>query len=107
MDTNMESTTGNEEEVTREKLMNDLKTVARDAEELLKATAGDLGEKTKEVRARLSAALDRAKESYQALQDKAAAGVRATDECIRANPYPAIGVAFGVGVLLGIFLKRR
>ena len=107
MEPNLEATTGVEEGITRDKLISDLKTVAHDAEELLKATAGDLGEKTKEARERLEAALGRAKETYRVVQDKAYAGARATDECIRANPYPAIGAAFGVGVLLGVLLRRR
>jgi ElaB/YqjD/DUF883 family membrane-anchored ribosome-binding protein len=35
------------------------------------------------------------------------AGAKATDEVIRANPYKAVGIALGVGVLVGYLLNRR
>ena len=107
MDTNVESNTCCGEEVTREKLVGDLKTVAHDAEALLKATAGDLGEKAKEARARLTVALEKAKETYQKVQDQAIAGAKATDRCIREHPYPAIGFAFALGLVFGLLIKRR
>jgi ElaB/YqjD/DUF883 family membrane-anchored ribosome-binding protein len=107
MDSNVESNTGCGEEVTREKLDGDLKTLAEDAEELLKATAGDLGEKAKEARVRLTAALEKAKETYQIVQDQAVAGAKATEQCIRDHPYPAVGFAFALGLVFGLLIKRR
>ncbi len=95
------------DEVTKEKLVSDLKIVARDAEELIKATAGDLGEKTKAARARLSEALEAAKVTYHRLQDKAVEKAKATDKVIREHPYQSIGVAFGVGLVVGLLLRRR
>lgn len=47
------------------------------------------------------------KATYERLQDSAAAGARATDRCIRANPYQSLGVALGAGVLIGYLLNRR
>ena len=91
--------------------MKDLKVLARDTEDLLKATAGDLGEKTKELRTRLSAALARAKATCGELQDQAVASAKAaarkTDESIREHPYHWLGAAFGVGVLVGVLVARR
>jgi ElaB/YqjD/DUF883 family membrane-anchored ribosome-binding protein len=107
MENNTDAASMSVEEVTKEKLVSDLKTVAHDAEELLKATAGDLGDKTKEARAKLAGALEKAKESYQKLQDKAAAGAKATDQCIRTHPYQSLGIAFGVGVVLGLLARRK
>jgi ElaB/YqjD/DUF883 family membrane-anchored ribosome-binding protein len=107
MDSNPETMDMEAEEVTKEKLMNDLKTVAHDAEELLKATAGDLGEKAKVARDRLAVALDNAKLTGRKLQDKALEGARATDQCIRNHPYESIGVAFGLGLVLGLLFKNR
>jgi ElaB/YqjD/DUF883 family membrane-anchored ribosome-binding protein len=107
MDTNVETNPLGGENVTREKLVSDLKTVAQDAESLLKETAGDLGEKAQEARARLSVALQRAKETCCKVQEKAIAGAKAADKCVREHPYPAIGIAFGVGVLIGLLIKRR
>lgn len=107
MDNTAESNQMGGEPVTREKLVSDLKTVAQDAEELLKATAGDLGEKAKEARARLGVALERAKETCCRVQEKAIAGAKVADKCVREHPYPAIGIAFGLGLFLGLLLKRR
>jgi ElaB/YqjD/DUF883 family membrane-anchored ribosome-binding protein len=97
--------------LARERVMADLKTLAADAEELLKATAGDLSDKAKDARVRVSAALDRAKASYEEIQDQGIESARAAaakaDETIRAHPYESLGIAFGVGVLLGALLRRR
>ncbi len=88
------------------KLMSDLKAVARDAEELLKATAGQAGEKLSAVRSRLTTALESAKGTCDNLQEKTAAA-KATDQCIRNHPYETIGVAFGLGLLAGVLISRR
>lgn len=106
----METTAFNESETTanpKDKIVADLKTLARDAEELLKATAGDLSEKAKEARARLNVALEKARQSTHKWEEKAAAGAKATDALIRRHPYESLGVAFGVGVLLGVLFNRR
>ncbi len=94
-------------EVQTERLVKDLKTVARDAEDLIKATAGDVGEKARDARARLTATLETAKESLHALQEKAIASAKAADKSIREHPYQSIGVAFGLGVLIGVLVNRR
>jgi ElaB/YqjD/DUF883 family membrane-anchored ribosome-binding protein len=107
MDSNAETNEISTDEVTREKLISDLKTVAHDAEELIKATAGDLGEKAKAARARLSVALERARVTGRNLQEKAMAGAKATDKCIREHPYQAIGVAFALGLAFGLLIKRK
>ena len=90
-----------------ERLVGDLKTVARDAEDLLKASAGDVSEKAHEIRARLTAAVDRAKEACERLEEKAVAGAKATDKVIREHPYQSIGIAFGVGLLIGVLVTRK
>lgn len=90
-----------------QRLATDLKVVMRDAEDLLKATAGEAGEKVKEVRHRLSAALESAKSTCEKLQDKTVEAAKATDHVIREHPYESIGVAFGVGLLIGVLVGRR
>ena len=32
---------------------------------------------------------------------------RKADQTIRAHPYESVGVAFGIGVLLGLALRRK
>lgn len=90
-----------------ERLASDLKLVMRDAEDLLKATAGQAGEKISEVRNRLTSALESAKATYGQIQDKTVQAAKATDRVIRDHPYESLGIAFGVGLLLGLLVTRR
>ena len=78
-----------------------------DTQELLDATAHIAEEKVVEARKRLAAALERGKEVWNDVQEKAIAGAKATDTVIRDNPYQSIGIAFGVGALIGFLLSRR
>jgi ElaB/YqjD/DUF883 family membrane-anchored ribosome-binding protein len=89
-----------------DKLMRDLKVVAQDAEALIKATTGDMSEKAKEARARLSQAVASAKETVSELQAKAAEKAKVADQVVREHPYETLGVAFGVGLLLGVLFGR-
>lgn len=96
-----------EQDVTMSKLVQDFKVVMHDAESLLKASAGELGEKAKEARTRLAASLESAKGSFGKLEEKALAGAKATDKVIREHPYQSIGVAFGIGLLIGVLVTRK
>ena len=96
-----------EQEVTLRKLVDDFKVVVHDAEGLLKASAGDLGEKAREARARLAASLEGAKVSFHKIEEKAIAGAQATDKLVREHPYQSLGVAFGVGLLIGVLVTRK
>ena len=66
--------------------------------------AQKMGERAK---AAGGAAWEKAKTGYNTVQDKTVAGVKATDRVIRDNPYQSIGIAFGVGVLLGFLLRKK
>lgn len=81
--------------------------LAEDAQDLLEATAGVAESKVVEARKRLSAALERGKEAWGQVQDCAVEQAKAADEVIRDNPYQSIGIAFGIGALLGFLLTRR
>jgi ElaB/YqjD/DUF883 family membrane-anchored ribosome-binding protein len=90
-----------------QKLMGDLKTVAHDAEDLMKATADQAGEKVAELRTRLSHALESARHTAQRLEEKTVEAAKAADRAIREHPYQSLGVAFGLGVLIGVLVARR
>jgi ElaB/YqjD/DUF883 family membrane-anchored ribosome-binding protein len=90
-----------------EAVARELKGLARGAEELMDATAGQAGEKVKEIRSRLSSALESAKETCHQLGEKTAAAASATDRTIRGHPYESIGIAFGLGLLIGVLVARR
>lgn len=103
----MNAESENHIEDTTEKLLADVKQVVRDGEELLRAGAGGLSEKGKAARERLAAALESAKETGRKLQDRTIAGAKATDKVIREHPYQSIGIAFGIGLLIGVLVNRR
>jgi len=111
METHFENMEHTHSTLARERVMADLKSLVHDSEDLLKATAGDVSEKAKEARSRLTAALERAKGSCENLQQQTVASAKAAakkaDAAIRTHPYESIGVAFGVGLLIGVLVTRK
>jgi len=99
------------EQVTTEKLLQDLQTVVRDAEALLKATAGQAGEKLQEARTKTEESLRQAKSRIEGLEQAALRSgkevVSTAEEYVRQNPWHALGVAAGVGLVLGVLLSRK
>lgn len=86
---------------------NNLGTLAEDAIALMNATADVGGEKVVEARNRLAAALESGKRLYGQVKDKVVEGAKATDSAVHQHPYTAIGVAVGLGALVGYLLARR
>jgi len=103
----MEPRSESEIEQSTEKLLQDLKEVVRDGEELLKAGMEDLSERGAAAREKLAAALEVARDTQRRLQERAVAGAQATDRIIRQHPYESIGLAFGIGLLFGVVMCRR
>lgn len=98
-------------DVSKEKLAADLKVVVADAEELLRATASQAGEKVGVARERIQASLASARvklaETERAVLDKAKLAASATDEYVHEHPWHAVGVAAVIGLLLGALINRR
>jgi len=92
---------GNSEKA--EKTMHDLGSAVREGQALLD---DDAGETTSELRAKLKAAVDKAKALYDRLEEKSVAAAKATDRAVREHPYEAMGLAFGVGLLIGVLAAR-
>jgi ElaB/YqjD/DUF883 family membrane-anchored ribosome-binding protein len=95
----------------REKLVADLKGVIADAEEMLKLSAGQAGDEAVKLRERVQALLQSAQErladvQHAAIQRARAAG-HAADDYVHQNPWQAIGIGAGVGVLVGLLIGRR
>ena len=103
----METRSSDDIEEATKRLLQDLKAVVQDGEELLRAGARDLSEKGAAARERLAAALEVAKETRRKLEERAVSGAKATDRVIREHPYESIGAAFGIGLVLGLVLGRR
>ena len=95
----------------KQRFVSDMKVVVSDAEEILRATAGVAGEKMTDLRERIGVRLRDAKlriaDAEAALVDKTKAAARATDDYVNDNPWQAVGIAAGVGLLLGIIIGRR
>ena len=98
-------------EVSRDKLVSDLKLVVSDAEELLRATASQAGESATAARQRIQASLASAKEQLAdaqvAMVEKGKEAIDATDELVHEHPWHAIGVAALAGLVVGIMVSRR
>ena len=90
-----------------EKALHDLGSALREGEELLDAAASEPGEKGRALRAKLEAAVEKAKALYERLQEKTVAAAKAADQTVREHPYQAIGIAVGVGLLIGVLAARR
>ncbi len=98
-------------EVSKDKLVQDFKLVIADAEELLKATASQAGEKVSAARERIQDRLHTAKiklaEAEEALLIRTREAAKATDEFVHDKPWYAVGIAAGVGLIVGMLIGRR
>jgi ElaB/YqjD/DUF883 family membrane-anchored ribosome-binding protein len=98
-------------DVTKEQLVRDFKVLVADAEALLKATAGQSGEAVAAMRAKIGESLSVAKikltEAEQLALEKAKAAAVATDEYVHEKPWQAVGIAAGIGLVIGLLIGRR
>jgi len=86
---------------------NDMGSLAEDARALMAATADVAGDKVAEARKRLASALESGRKILGRVKDKAADGVRATDEAVHEHPYSSMGIALGVGAIIGYLVAHR
>jgi len=95
----------------QQQIVTDIKSVIADAEDMLHATADQAGEKVATMRARIQERLKGAKvrlgEAEAALIEKTRAAARATDTYVHESPWTAVGIAAGVGLLVGLIIGRR
>jgi ElaB/YqjD/DUF883 family membrane-anchored ribosome-binding protein len=98
-------------DVSKDKLVADMKVVIADAEELLKATASAAGDRVSAARSRMEDSLRTARiklaEAQEVVVDKAKAAARATDDYVHANPWRSVGIAAGAGLVIGMLISRR
>jgi len=98
-------------DVSKEKLISDFKVVVADAEELLRATASQAGDKAAELRARIQSRLADAKVKLEnaeaAVVERAKLVGRAADDYVHDNPWRSVGVAVGIGFIVGLLIGRR
>ena len=98
------------EQIIKGKLMKDLRAVVAGAEELLKATADQTGERIAAARGKAEESLKAAKvrldEQEAAVMRKTKAAAKATENYVRDNPWKAMGIVAVAGLVLGILAKR-
>ena len=94
-------------EVSTDKLVTDLKRVVQDSQELLQASAGAVGDKAHDLRDRLAKTIESARDTCRRVEEKAVQGAKVTDKVIRDHLYQSIGLAFGLGVLIGVLVTRK
>jgi ElaB/YqjD/DUF883 family membrane-anchored ribosome-binding protein len=97
--------------ISKDKLIQDFKIVVADAEELLKATASQAGEKVSAARERVQDSLHQAKVKLAEVEDvivqQSKLAARATEAYVQENPWRAVGIAAGVGLIIGLLIGRR
>lgn len=99
------------EAVTKEQLINDFKVVVADAEALLKATANQSGEKIAALRDKAEESLRAGKirmaEAQEALLVRTREAADTADVYVHENPWRAVGIAAGIGLVVGLLIGRR
>ena len=94
-----------------EQLVNDLRILAADAEELVKATAAQTGDRITEARGKIQQSVANLKprfvQAQAVLTENAQAAANSANAVVRDKPWTAIGVAAGIGLLLGLLIGRR
>ncbi len=96
---------------SKDELMNDFRNLVSEGEALLRSTASLSGEALaqarEQFRERLVDARARLKDVSRGAMDRGRRAATTTDDYVRANPWPAVGIAAGVGLVLGVLLARR
>lgn len=94
-----------------DQLIGEFKLLMADAEALIKATEDHSGEAISSIRNKALETLSGAKASLSSLEgnltDKAKAVAEGADDFVHRNPWEAVGVAAGLGLLIGLFIRRR
>lgn len=97
--------------IPKDKLLEDLRLVMGDAEDLLHATANQAGEGAAAARARIQKSLQIVKErlvtAETAVMDRTREAAKATDQYVHDNPWKAIGMSACIGAIIGMLIARR
>jgi ElaB/YqjD/DUF883 family membrane-anchored ribosome-binding protein len=99
------------EPVDTAQLLADFKALVADAEALLDATENQGGEALAQIRAQAQDSLSQAKSNLMDVQDelteKAKAVAADADAYVHEKPWQSVGIAAGLGLLIGLLISRR
>ncbi|CAH1082947.1 DUF883 family protein [Candidatus Nitrotoga sp. 1052] len=91
-------------------LLRDFNAVVNESEQLLKSVIDEGGNKANALRAKMELNLKAAKDRLRHIEETAIettnTAVRATDNYVHENPWRVIGVAAGIGAVIGLLLNR-
>jgi ElaB/YqjD/DUF883 family membrane-anchored ribosome-binding protein len=95
----------------RERLAHSLQQMVDEADHLLKNAQRTGSDQFNAARDKFEVQLRHAKEELRRLEDAAVynakRAARATDHAVHEHPYAAMGMAAGVGLLIGMLITRR
>ncbi|HWF99240.1 MAG TPA: DUF883 family protein [Steroidobacteraceae bacterium] len=89
------------------KLAEDIKTLVRDAEALLRASAENAEELTEEARERAERSLHTLRSQLNDIEGDLKGRAEVVDSYVRDNPWMAVAIAGGVALLVGLLMGRR
>ena len=94
-----------------EQLIGEFKSLMADAEALIKATEDHPGDAISAIRNKALETLAGAKQSLSSVEgtvlEKAKVAAEGADDFVHRSPWEAVGVAAGLGLLIGLFIGRR
>ena len=89
-------------------LLNDLHALVAEAEKMMSESISEhTTDAISGLRTRYDAAQERLNDLYATARTKVVAGAKSTDTAIRENPYQALAIAAGAGLIVGVLLGRR
>jgi ElaB/YqjD/DUF883 family membrane-anchored ribosome-binding protein len=89
----------------------DIRSLLRDAQDLFREATSATGMKAEDLRARglelLDTALVKAQDNQSVALDTSKEMVETADSYVRDNPWRAVAISAGVGVMLGLMIGRK
>ncbi len=90
---------------------NDVKGLVREAQDLFREATSITGDKAEDLRAKgihlLETALASAHDAQVAVIDTSKEAFEATDDFVKDNPWKAVAVSAGIGLLVGLLIARK
>lgn len=92
-------------------LIDEFHTLIGDTERLLKHTQETAGLQSEELRGKINENLARAKtllkDREASMREQSQAAIQCTEDYVQSHPWQSVGIAAGVGFLLGLLSSRR
>lgn len=97
--------------ILRDKMTADARTLIADAQEMIALISEQSSEKLSEINGKLQESAVKARENLTHLRDETRIRVKeaseATDAYVHEKPWKAVGIAAGVGLVVGVLFGRR